>query len=136
MPTPARFDPLLTIDGVINLLLGAALMCFPLGLPAWLVLPEAPSAFYPSLLGAVLCGIALALFIEARGSTCPKRGLGVAGAIAINLCGGLALALWLLGGSPMLPRRGQIVLWTIAVTVLLITLFEIRALAHPSDKQT
>jgi hypothetical protein len=99
---------LLTIDALINLVLGVLLLVFPAGLVSALGVLPAQVAFYPSILGAVLVGIGIALVIErARGSS----GLGLAGAISINMSAGLVLAAWLLIGSLDIPLRGQVLLW-------------------------
>jgi len=45
--------PLLLIDAVTNLVLGAFLLCFPLGVDDLLGLPAAESAFYPTILDGV-----------------------------------------------------------------------------------
>ena len=96
---------LLTIDAIINLVLGILLVLFPAGLVAALGLPNAELAFYPSMLGAVLFGIGVALLIQrARGAS----GLGLAGAVTINLTAGLVLAGWLIRGSLSLPIRGRL----------------------------
>ena len=51
-------------------------------------------------MGGVFIGIALALFIEAfRERPQGLVGLGLGGAIAINLCGGLVLMGWLIFGK-------------------------------------
>ena len=115
---------LLVIDGLINLLLGALLLCFPFGIATVLGVPASGDAFYPSLLGAVLIGIGVALLIDACGGFRGLHGLGLAGAIAINLCGGGVLALWLIIAPPGMPLRGHIILWSIAVAVLVIGLVE------------
>lgn len=118
---------LLTFDSLINALLGLALFAFPTDLPTVLGLPETESGFYASILGAVLLGIGIALFIEVRRGS---DGLGVRGAIAINLLGGGALVAWLLSGLD-LPLRGVLVLWAVAVCVLGLTALEWwRALAN------
>ena len=115
---------LLTLDAVINLALGILLLLFPSGLVSALGVPEATPAFYPSILGAVLFGIGIALLIErARGAS----GLGLAGAISINLCGGLALAAWLVFGSLALPLRGRLVLWALVVVLVGISSLELAA---------
>ncbi|MEA3440165.1 MAG: hypothetical protein U9R58_07775, partial [Chloroflexota bacterium] len=67
----------------------------------------------------------LALLMEHFGSDRGIRGLGLGGAIVINLCGAITLAFWLLSGRLQIPTRGHIVLWTIAGIVLLIGLVEI-----------
>lgn len=116
---------LLIIDGIVNLLLGVLLLLFPFGLAQQLGLPIPDTQFYPSLFGAVLFGIGIALLIEAYGTPSGIRGLGLAGAIAINFCGAGVLILWLLLIPLDLPLRGQIILWTIAITVLAIGLWEL-----------
>jgi hypothetical protein len=53
------------------------------------------------------------------------RGLGIAGAIAINFCGAGALTLWLIFAPLDLPLRGYIVLWAIAIVVFAIGFVEL-----------
>ena len=103
---------LLAVDAVINLVLGVALTVFPAGLVEFLGVPGAEPAFYPAILGAVLFGIGCALLIEAwRGSS----GLGLWGAISINLCGAAVLAGWLVFGGLALPLRGRVLLWSLVL---------------------
>jgi hypothetical protein len=116
---------LLAVDGVVNLLLGAFLLLSPLGVLDYLGLPHVPHYFYPTILGAVIFGIGLALLIELYWADQGLRGLGVAGAIAINICGGGALLLWLALDPFSLPSRGHIVLWTIVILVLGIGIAEL-----------
>lgn len=116
---------LLIIDGIVNLALGILLLIFPRGIMSALEAPASTSKFYPSILGAVLFGIGLALLLEHYGSDRGIRGLGLGGAIVINICGAGTLAFWLLSGKLQIPTRGNIVLWTIAGIVLLIGLVEI-----------
>jgi hypothetical protein len=52
-------------------------------------------------------------------------GLGLAGAIVINICGSGILMIWLLGSSESIPMRGRIILWAIAALVLGIAAAEI-----------
>ena len=116
---------LLILDAAVNLLLGVLLLCFPLGLAVWLGLPEGGSNVYPIILGAVLFGIGAALLLEAQGDQMGIRGLGLEGAIAINFCGAGALAVWLLLVPVDIPLRGYVVLWTIAISVLVIGIVEL-----------
>ncbi len=116
---------LLVIDAGINLLLGGLLLLFPSGIAAWLGVPPAASAFYPTILGGVLFGIGLALLLEANDRGQAPRGLGLAGAIAINFCGAGVLTFWLIFVPLEIPLRGQILLWVIAVTVLAVGLVEL-----------
>jgi hypothetical protein len=117
-----RHSWLLTVDALINLVLGVLLLVFPASLVRALGVPPAKVAFYPSLLGAVLVGIGIALVIErARGSS----GLGLAGAISINMSAGLVLAAWLLAGSLEIPLRGRVLLWALVVMLVGISSLEL-----------
>jgi hypothetical protein len=117
----------LTIDGIINLALGILLLFFPLGMAELLGVPQSNVSFYPTILGAVIFGIGIALLIERYGFTRNIRGLGLGGAIAINMCGGLALLMWLVSTPLNIPLRGYVILWSIAVIVLLVGIVEILA---------
>ena len=119
---------LLKVDAAINLILGILLLAFPTGLVELLGIPPAASAFYPSILGGVLFGIGLALLIECRWKSSRFSGLGLGGAIAINLCGGAVLAIWLFSDTLSLPLRGQFLLWFLVL--LLIGLSIVEGLAH------
>ena len=116
---------LLVVDGAVNLILGAVLLLVPGWLVRVLGAPEFATRFYPSILGAVLVGIALALFMEARRRGRAPVGLGLAGAIVINVCGAGVLALWLILDPVPLPARARITLWAIAAVVLGIAAAEI-----------
>ncbi|NNL76349.1 MAG: hypothetical protein HKO68_08445, partial [Desulfobacterales bacterium] len=83
--------------------------------------------FYPVILGAVLFGIGIALLIERYGAHKDIRGLGLGGAIAINLCGAGVLLTWLLVSPLDIPLRGYIILWSIAIIVLIVGLAELIA---------
>ena len=116
---------LLLVDGIVNLVLGILLVLFPAWLVSALGIPAAESTFYPSLLGAVLTGIGIALLLERSRSLSPSAGLGLLGAIAINLCAVTILAGWLLFGELDLPLRGQFSLWGIALLALGLSLLEL-----------
>jgi hypothetical protein len=112
---------LLLVDAVANLVLGALLLAYPFGVGDLLGLPTVPSAFYPSILGAVIFGIGVALLLARAGRT----GLGIEGAIAINLIGAGVLVAWLLTQPLALPLRGSITLWAVAAVVLTIGIVEL-----------
>jgi hypothetical protein len=122
-----RYKILLAVDGIVNLVLGAVLLLSPAGLIELLGLPSSSTYFYASILGAVIFGIGLALLLELYGAPSRIRGLGLGGAIAINLCGGGAVLVWLLTGVLSLPLRGQLILWTAGILVLVIGVAEIAA---------
>jgi hypothetical protein len=124
---------LLAIDAVVNLLLGALLLLFPAGVGELLGLPQTSTFFYASILGAVICGVGIALALELLGGA-RVRGLGLGGAIAINLCGGGALLAWLLAVPLGLPLRGTITLWVVAVLVVGIGIAEIAARSWVYDE--
>lgn len=108
---------LLTIDAIVNLLLGLVLLLFPLGIADAFGAPEAGHGFYATLLGAVLFGIGLALLLERYGHERGFRGLALGGAIIINIFTSGVLLLWLLFTDLDLPLRGSIVLGCIGVAV-------------------
>lgn len=120
----------LWVDALINLILGVALLAFR-WTATWLGIPDATSAFYPMILGGVLFGIGLALLWETFRNDDQPAGLGLAGAVAINLSGGLVLVLCLLLGDLKLPLRGTVILWSLALLLLLISLVELSARFRP-----
>jgi hypothetical protein len=117
----------LLIDGIVNLILGLLLLSFPLGTARLLDVPQPESNFYPTILGGVIFGIGIALYLEALGKRGGFRGLGPGGAIAINFCGGGILALWLIFEPLDLPPRGLVILWVIAIVVLGLGILEVAA---------
>ncbi len=119
---------LLMIDALINLGLGLLLLIFPPRLIEALGVPIPDSNFYANVLGAVLFGIGAALLIEYYRERIGLAGLGIGGAISINICGAGVLALWLLFGNLGIPARGYVTLWLIAVLVFGVSLFELIAI--------
>ena len=120
---------LLTIDAAINFILGILLMLtipFPEQLPQILGVPVIHNAFYTSIFGAVLFGVGIALVMESyRSKPGQLVGLGLGGAVAINLCGGAMLIGWLLFGELNLPLGGQILLWVLGLALITISGFEL-----------
>ena len=121
----AKSKILLLIDGIINLIVGILLLLFPLGMAQLLGVPLPNINFYPTVLGAVIFGIGIALLLEAYGEPPDIHGLGLGGAIAINFCAAGVLILWLISAPLNLPLRGYIILWTIAIVVLVIGFIEL-----------
>jgi hypothetical protein len=122
---PTRQRTLLTLDGIVNMVLGLALILAPAGVARVLCLPSAGSYFYAVVLGAVLIGIGVALFI----SRTSPGGLGLRGAIVINLCGAAAVAIWLILAPEALCTRGLVILWAVAAIVFGIAIVELTAKA-------
>lgn len=116
---------ILLVDAVINFILGFLLLTFPLRVVQFLGMPEAQSKFYPSIFGAVLIGIAFALCIEYFRKPSGIVGLGLGGAVSINLCAGLVLGTWLLSGQLDIPSRGRVILWALVAVLLVISSIEL-----------
>ena len=125
---------LLAIDAFVNLILGVLLILFPEPLARSLGVPIPESAFYPSILGGVLFGIGVALALECRRPHERFGGLGLGGAVAVNLSGGIVLAAWLVRGVVNMPMRGHVFLWAIAVLLFVISMAEIYVHARCGGK--
>ena len=124
-----KSSKVLIIDAVVNFILGILLLLlipFPEQVTQFLGVPKVQQVFYPSIMGAVFIGIGIALLIESfREKTQQLVGLGLGGAIAINLCGGAVLVGWLIFGGLNLPLRGLIFLWGIAFILVVISSIEL-----------
>lgn len=114
-------SPVLFVDGLINLGLGLLLMPFPARVVEVLGMPASEQRFYPSILGAVLFGIGLALLVECYRREDGLRGLGLGGAVAINVSGGIVLAGWLLSGALDIPGYGTGILWALVFILFAIS---------------
>jgi hypothetical protein len=121
----SRDKKLLLIDCIVNLSLGGLLLLFPVGIVDLFGLPQTNTAFYPSILGGVISGIGLALLLELVGRAKGFRGLGLGGAILINIVGSLVLICWLVFGPLTIHIKGQIILWIVGIIVLMIGIAEL-----------
>jgi hypothetical protein len=121
-----RRTTLLT-DAFINLVLTVLLLCFSPDLADFLGVPAVQNNFYPNILGAVFLGITIALIIEAyrNPAEIQKTGLGLAGAVSINMCGGIVLFIWLVAGDLAIPFKGKLFLWILDLVLLMISTVEI-----------
>jgi hypothetical protein len=118
---------ILLIDAIINFFLALLLGIFPLDVISFLGLPVVPNPFYASILGGVFFGIGIALLIGRSSVKKNSDGLGLQGAIAINLSGGIVLALWLLFGSLDIPSHGKIIMWALVAILFVICTVELIA---------
>ena len=100
----------LFVDAFINLILGILLLIFSQTIVDILGVPSTEQHFYPNILGGVLIGIGVALLIECYRKSDAFVGLGLGGAVSINMCGGIVLALWLLFGNLIIPATGKLFL--------------------------
>ena len=117
---------LLIVDSIINLALGVLLIVFPATVVEALGLPMAEDGFYRSVLGGVLVGIGVALLVEYV-RLGKLVGLGLCGAVCINLCDAAVLAAWLIFGNLSIPARGHIVLWSLVAVLVGISTVELSA---------
>ena len=122
-----RRSTLLELDGAGNLLLGVIFLAAPSLVSELLGLPGGESRFYPTVLGAILFGIGVALLLERFRGSRTYTGLGLAGALSINLSFGLALAAWLLASNVELTSLGNVVLWSLVVVLVGISATELLA---------
>ena len=114
----------LMVDAIINYALGILCILYPF-VAHKIGVPIVENSFYPNILGAVLFGIGIALTIECYRKQEGMVGLGLGGAIAINLSGGLVLILLLIFGEMNIPLRGHIFLWMLSIILVGFSLIEI-----------
>jgi hypothetical protein len=116
----------LLIDALINLILGVLLLSFNPSLCGFLGVPYSELHFYPNILGAVFIGITIALVIEAyKKPESSHTGLGLTGAVCINISGGTVLLLWLIFGNLIIPLQGLVLLWALASALFIISITEL-----------
>lgn len=116
----------LLVDASINFILAILLLAYSPKIVNFLGVPYSDNFFYPNILGAIFLGITIALIIEAYSKHRDRSaGLGLAGAISINLCGGIVLLLWLLFGGLNLPIRGLIFLWILDLLLVAVSSIEL-----------
>ncbi len=119
---------LLAVDGAANLLFGIALLAFPRPFFEALGLPWTGRGLYATILGSVLVGIGIALLQESRARPGARVGLGLGGAIAINLAAGLAIAAWLLFSvADGVSAGGRVLLWLLVLFLVGLSAGEIAA---------
>ncbi len=113
---------LLELDGLGNILLGLPLIIFPIRVTNLLGIPSPESTFYPIILSAVFVGIGIALLVQRYQPS--VRGLGLGGAVSINLTFGIALIAWLIGSTTSITSTGSILLWLLAIALVCVSIFE------------
>ena len=116
---------ILLIDAIINFFLAFLLGIFPKDVISFLGLPMVSNPFYASILGGVFFGIGIALLISRSAKNRNSDGLGLRGALAINISGGFVLALWLLFGALDVPAHGKIIMWALVVILFVLSAVEL-----------
>ena len=117
---------LLLLDAGVNLMLGVLLLWFPQGLVRALGLPIV-GLFYRRILGAVLCGIGIALLLSGVHIAPPAVGLGLEGAVAINLSAALGIGWLLAKPAGKVQRRGRVILWLLVIALVVLSAVELGA---------
>lgn len=115
---------LLTLDGAVDLVLGALLLAFPHFLVGTLGMPTPASPFYPAILGGVLAGIGLALVAQQLLDR-PIASRGIEIPIVTDITGAAALIAVLVVGHVSMGIQGRIILWILAIVVLALGVGEI-----------
>ncbi len=122
---------LLAIDAGINLLMGLIFILMPkqmiflLGADlsadiSTLNLLKATLAIF----GGVMAGIGFALLLEFLNRPKGLIGLGLGGAVMINLSGGFILAGWLLFGNLIIPQPMLTILWILFLVLVMLSAIE------------
>ena len=114
---------LLISDAMIDLLIGLALVIFPVKIIEFFGLPMFENPFYVIMLGSMLVGIAVALLIDCF--TPELQGLGLFGAIIINLCVSIVLLICLATGILNIALKAKI-----GVILLIIILIGLSCLEY------
>ena len=116
---------ILLIDAIINFFLAFLLGIFPKDVISFLGLPMVSNPFYASILGGVFFGIGIALLISRSAKNRNSDGLGLRGALAINISGGFVLAMWLLFGALDVPAHGKIIMWALVIILFVLSAVEL-----------
>ena len=115
---------LILVDSITDLFLGGVLLAYSEPVIKFFGLPATDLYFYPNILGAVLFGIGIALFIEYKRKD-DFIGLGLGGAVIITMLGGIVLFLWLVFGCMAIPIKGRIILWILDILLVGISSMEL-----------
>lgn len=115
---------LLWIEVILKTAAGLTLILVPLTAVRMVGMERPQTGFWPRLLGAVVLGIAGAVFITLRFPDA-HGGLGPAGLIPINLAGAGGMIAPLIMGTAAPTRRGQLFILVNALTLLTLAFLEI-----------
>jgi hypothetical protein len=118
-------DIILLVNSAIYLILGLILLIYTPSIIVDLGLPAAPHPFFSNLAGGVFMGISIAFIIEYLKKPGGIVGVGLGGAVAINLCVGTVLVFWLMAESLQIPLRGRIFLWIVTLYLISNSVIEI-----------
>jgi hypothetical protein len=114
---------LLWIETLLKFTAGLVLVLAPGTAIRLLGFPQAPGNFWPRLLGALLLGIAGALFLE--GSVPGSSGLGLGGSVIVNFSAVIMLAVLLVLDRGPNTARGRAIAWGLVVLLVWLSVLEI-----------
>lgn len=114
---------LLWVEVVLKGAVGLLLLALPVQTARLCGLPNAGDSFWARVSGTFLLSIAMALLLQ--GSFPAVRTLTPAGLMIINLSGACTLIALQVLGKGAATRRGRLALWSVAVSLLALTSFEI-----------
>ena len=116
---------LLWLETLLKFSAGILLALAPLSTLRVLGLPRPDTGYWPRICGALLLGIAGALFLE---GTSRGHGLGLAGIVVVNLIGACMLATLLVLERGPVSARGRITVWLSVCLLIAMSVFEIAIL--------
>jgi hypothetical protein len=117
---------LLWIETLLKLTGGLVLAIAPMSAVKLFGLPQTGTSFWPRLLGAVLIGLAGAMFLEAR--VAGSHGLGLAGCAVVNLTGAAMMAALLVTDAGPPSVRGRGLLWLLVILLAALSILELASL--------
>lgn len=116
---------LLWVETLLKFFPGALLAIAPMSTLRVLGLPRPDSGFWPRVCGALLVGVAAALFLE---GTSAGHGLGLAGVVVINLVGAAMLSTMLVLDRGPASARGRTAVWLTVCVLVTLCVIEIAVL--------
>ena len=124
---PSMADQLLWFEILLKGTVGLVMLLMPVSAARLAGLPHTSSTFWPRLFGAALIGIAGAFAVEGyhqAGGAIAAKGLGLGGAVIINLTTLLALFGTLIFAA-VATWRGRLLVWLLILLLLFLTVIEI-----------
>jgi len=125
-------EKLLAIDAFVNFTLGLTFIFYPQLIVTLIGVEISALSTVINILkatiaifGGVLTGIGIALLLESLHRPKGLVGLGLGGAVVINLCGGIILSGWLIFGNLVIPKLMLVLLWILLAILVVLSVIEI-----------
>ena len=118
---------LLWIEAIIKFSGGVVLLLIPISAARAVGLPHGNIGLWPRIAGALLIGIAGAIYLEGLHLTQFKHGgLGLAGVAVINITAIFAIATFLVLNL-IKTIRGRLIMWSLVTLLMVLVVFEVAA---------